>query len=334
MRARGAAGRRTGGAGPGARLTPRTGLGYSARAARSGRGRLPMRRRAGGPAPARPPGTRDERMSETVTNALTVDFEDWYQGLEIPQSEWAGFEDRIERSGRRLLELFARAGVRATFFVLGAVAERHPGLVREIAAAGHEVGTHGWSHAFVYRLEPERFRAELTRSIELLADLGGAPVTGHRAPFFSITRGSLWAFDVLREAGLRYDSSVFPVLNYRYGIEDAPRWPYPVGDDGFTEFPITTLRLLGRNLPFAGGAYFRMYPYAVTRAALRTVNRSGHPAVFYVHPWEVDPDHPRIPLPRRVAATHYVNLRATAWRLGRLLADFRFAPMRDVLGIS
>lgn len=270
-----------------------------------------------------------------VTNALTIDFEDWYQGLEIPADQWEGFEDRIPRVGRRLLQVFADAGVRATFFVLGAVAERHPDLVREIAAAGHEVGTHGHSHTKVYHLTRETFRAELLRSTRTLEDLSGRPVLGHRAPFFSITRDSLWALEILAESGLRYDSSIFPVVNYRYGIPDAPRWPYPVGADepGLLEFPISTWRILGRNVPVAGGAYFRIFPYAFTRWAFRKINALGRPAVFYLHPWEIDPDHPRIPLPRRIALTHYFNLKATEARLRRLLADFRFAPMQEVLGV-
>jgi polysaccharide deacetylase family protein (PEP-CTERM system associated) len=275
-------------------------------------------------------------LAPSMTNALTIDFEDWYQGLEIPPDRWQEFEDRIVGSGRRLLELLAGAQVRATFFVLGAVAERHPELVREIARAGHEVGTHGWSHTFVYRLAPEVFRDELRRSLALLRELSQQPVLGHRAPFFSITRESLWALEILGEQGIRYDSSIYPVLNYRYGIEDAPRWPYRVAAGGFQleEFPITTWTLFGKNVPVAGGAYFRMYPYAFTRTAFRSINRGGHPFVFYLHPWEIDPDHPRIRLPKRVAATHYVNLRATEPRLKRLLRDFRFAPMCEVLGVD
>ena len=270
-----------------------------------------------------------------MINALTIDFEEWYQGLEIPISEWSRFEDRLALSGRRLLDRLAAAHVRGTFFMLGAVAERHPELVREIAAQGHEVATHGWSHTLVYQMSPDLFRAELRRSVQLLEELAGRKILGHRAPFFSITRASLWALDVLGEEGIRYDSSVFPVLNYRYGIEDAPRWPYPVRGDAWTltEFPITTWRVLGRNLPVAGGAYFRLYPYALTRAALSSINRAGHPAVFYLHPWELDPDHPRIRLPRRIALTHYANLAATERRLRRLLGDFRFAPVKEVLGI-
>lgn len=275
--------------------------------------------------------------SPGVTNALTVDFEDWYQGLEIPHTEWDGYEDRMALCGRRVLEVLGAAGARGTFFILGSVAERHPELVREIAAGGHEIATHGWSHTLVYRMTPDTFRAELARSITLLEDLSGQRVVGHRAPFFSITRRSLWAIEILHECGIRYDSSIFPVLNYRYGIEGAPRWPHamPAGEQRtLTEFPITTWRVLGRNVPVAGGAYFRIFPYAVTRTAFRSINRGGHPAVFYIHPWELDPEHPRIPLPRRIALTHYVNLKATERRLRRLLDDFAFAPMREVLGVG
>ena len=268
-----------------------------------------------------------------IRNALTIDFEDWYQGLEIPHTEWNGFAERIVPAGRRLLELLALANVRATFFVLGYVAERHPQLIRAIADAGHEIGTHGYSHSFIYQQTPQLFREELGRSIRVLQDITGQPVAGHRAPFFSITRDSLWALEVMGELGIQYDSSIFPVLNYRYGIADAPRWPYQVQAD-VMEFPISTLRLFGRNLPIAGGAYFRIYPYTFTRRAFRSINAQGKPFVFYLHPWELDPEHPRIPLPRRVALTHYFNLQATERRLKQLLRDFAFAPMKEVLYVS
>jgi polysaccharide deacetylase family protein (PEP-CTERM system associated) len=270
-----------------------------------------------------------------VINALTIDFEDWYQGIEIPHTQWDGFEDRMAAASERLLRLLREAKVRATFFVLGRVAERHPDLVRAIAAEGHEIGTHGWSHTLIYQQEPEEFRQELRHSVELLRRLTGAPVLGHRAPFFSITPRSLWALDILKENGIRYDSSVFPVHNYRYGIPGAPRWPHTLEGPGagLREFPLSTLELAGRTLPVAGGAYFRIYPYAFTRWAYRRINREGRAFTFYLHPWELDPQHPRIPLPRRIALTHYFNLSATEPRLRRLLADFRFAPMGEVLDV-
>ena len=271
-----------------------------------------------------------------ITNALTIDFEDWYQGLEIPHTEWAGYEDRMIPAGRLLLSILEEAGTRATFFILGYVAEQHPEIVREIAAAGHEIGTHGYSHTLIYRQAPDLFRSEMDRAIKVLEDITGKGVLGHRAPFFSITRDSLWALEVLGELGIRYDSSIFPVLNYRYGIADAPRWPYQVaaGQQQLMEFPISTLQVLGRNLPIAGGAYFRIFPYAFTRRAFSSVNGKGHPVVFYIHPWELDPGHPRIRLPRRISLTHYFNLQKTEDRLRRLLRDFSFAPMKEVLGVS
>jgi len=274
-------------------------------------------------------------MRDGVVNALTIDLEDWYQGLEIPHTSWARYEDRIVPATERLLEVLNETGTRATFFVLGYAAERHPALVQTIGAAGHELATHGHSHTLVYRQTPKAFRAEVARAVGTLEDVGDQRIIGHRAPFFSITRSSLWAYEVLADLGIRYDSSVFPVRNYRYGIRDAPRWPYeiPIGDRTLLELPISTWKVMGRNLP-VGGAYFRLYPYSVTRRALRSINRERRPAVFYVHPWELDPEHPRIPLPRRISMTHYANLKATEPRLRQLLRDFRFAPIREVIHVA
>jgi polysaccharide deacetylase family protein (PEP-CTERM system associated) len=271
-----------------------------------------------------------------VTNALTIDFEDWYQGLEIPCTEWGRFEDRIEAAGEKLLQILDDANAKATFFMLGYVAEKHPKIVKRIEAAGHEIGTHGFSHTLIYKQAPELFQTELTRAIGFLEDLTGKKVLGHRAPFFSITKDSLWALDILGELGIKYDSSIFPVLNYRYGIADAPRFPYKIkrGKHEFVEFPISTLKLPGFTMPISGGAYFRIYPYQVTKQAIKAVNRSGKPVTFYLHPWELDPGHPRIDVPRRIALTHYFNLGATERRLRNLLRDFKMAPMKEVLAIS
>ncbi len=271
-----------------------------------------------------------------MLNAITIDFEDWYQGLEIPMEVWHQYEDRMELAGRRILALLAAAKTRATFFVLGAVAERHPDLVREIVAAGHEIASHGHSHTLVYRQSPAAFREELRRSIGTLEEIGRTPVRGYRAPFFSITNDSLWALDVMAEEGIRYDSSVFPTKNPRYGIPDAPRWPHQIEtkSGSIHELPISTWDLRGHRVPVGGGAYFRIWPYAVTRKAFRGLNRQSHPALFYLHPWEVDPDHPRIELPKRIGLTHYINLKATKDRLERLLRDFAFAPVREVFDVG
>ena len=271
--------------------------------------------------------------ADVPVNAFTVDLEDWYQGLEIDISTWDRFEDRLRVGTERLLALFDEAGVRATFFVLGRAAEQDPELIRQIHTRGHEIGTHGYSHQFVYRLGEEGFRRDLGRSLEILDRVLGAPILGHRAPFFSITRQAMWAFDVLREFGIAYDSSIFPVRNYRYGIPEAPRWIHPLGPD-LLEFPISTRRLLGRNLPLGGGAYFRLFPYTFIRRGFRQINASGRPAVFYIHPWELDPDHPRLDLPRRISLTHYWNLTGTQQRLRRLLREFRFTTMREVLDLE
>ena len=190
----------------------------------------------------------------TPVNAFTVDWEDWYQGLEIDMDHWDGFADRLSVGTERLLALLADADVRATFFVLGRAAQSAPALLRKIRDAGHEIGTHGYSHRFVYALGAEQFRSELRQSLSIIEDILGARcVLGHRAPFFSIVKGTEWAFEIMREEGLQYDSSVFPVQNYRYGIPDAPRWPYEA-HPGLVEFPPSTWRLAGRNIPVAGGA--------------------------------------------------------------------------------
>ena len=261
-----------------------------------------------------------------VLNAFTVDLEDWYQGLEIGPEQWSGFASRLRVGSERLLRLLDAASVRATFFVLGYAAEQDPDLIREIRARGHEIGTHGYAHRLVYRLDPEEFKRDIERSLDILTGLVDTPIHSHRAPFFSITRQSEWAFDILAECGLRSDSSVFPVRNYRYGIADAPRWRYQVRPQ-LAEFPLATYRLGGRNIPVGGGAYFRIFPYTLTRYSLRAINAEGGGAVFYIHPWELDPDHPRLDLPRRIGLTHYWNLAATERRLERLLGDFRFVPL-------
>jgi len=273
---------------------------------------------------------------ESITNALTIDFEDWYQGLEIPYTQWDGFEDRIAIVGRKLLQILDEVGTKATFFVLGFVAEKHPEVIKAIEKAGHEIGTHGFSHTLIYKQSPQVFRQEMERAVGFLEDLIGKKVIGHRAPFFSIIKHSLWALDILGELGILFDSSIFPVLNYRYGIADAPRFPYDIKRAHFTlkEFPISTLQLPKVTLPISGGAYFRIYPYQVTKQALRVVNRSGKPFTFYLHPWELDADHPHIDLPRRIALTHYFNLGKTETRFRKLLRDFKFEPMKEVLNVS
>lgn len=267
-----------------------------------------------------------------MLNAFTVDLEDWYQGLEIGSDSWSGFESRIERSAEDLLSMLDASRVTATFFVLGHLTEKHPQLIKSIAKQGHEIGSHGLSHQFLYKLTPAQLAEELKRSKSALEGLTGQEVVSFRAPFFSVTKESLWALEVLAKSGYKYDSSIFPVHNYRYGIPRAPRVPFQIrfsDDSRLIEFPISVLRIGGFNFPCGGGAYFRIFPYSVTRFCFYQLNNAGIPAVYYIHPWEIDPLHPRVPLPRRVALTHYFNLKSTKKRLENLLLDFRFTTLRD-----
>jgi polysaccharide deacetylase family protein (PEP-CTERM system associated) len=272
-----------------------------------------------------------------VLNALTIDVEDYYHvsGFEscVERRDWHRFESRVEASTRRLLELLADAGVRATFFVLGWLADRHPGLVRAIADAGHEVGCHSYWHRLVYTLTPEQFRTDLHRARSAIEDATGTPVTAYRAPSFSITQRSLWALDVLVEEGFTLDSSIYPTHHDRYGIPGTPLEPHRIDRPGGSlwEFPPPVWRILGYPLPAGGGGYFRLYPYTLTRYALRRINAAGRPFAVYLHPWELDPGQPRLRPGRLRAFRHYVNLRRTEGRLVRLLRDFRLGTLSDAL---
>jgi polysaccharide deacetylase family protein (PEP-CTERM system associated) len=263
-------------------------------------------------------------------HVLTVDVEDWYHPLDPEPGHWPRYEDRVGASTRRLLRLMEEEGARATFFVLGHVAERHPELVREIAAAGHEVASHGTLHRFVYRQTPAELEADVRASRDLLADLAGAPVRGYRAPYFSVTRASLWALPVLRDLGFAYDASIHPVLNHRYGIPGAPRLPHRTAE-GLLEVPPSTFPLPGMNLPCGGGAYFRLLPYAVTERLLSRLDAAGERIVFYLHPWEIDPGQPRMRVRAGLRWRHYHALDRTEARLRRLMRRFRFGSVRDVL---
>jgi polysaccharide deacetylase family protein (PEP-CTERM system associated) len=272
-------------------------------------------------------------------NAMSIDVEDYFHVAAlsgaISRDDWDSMSARVDQSTRRLLEVFDTTGTRATFFVLGWVAERHPVLVREIHRRGHEIACHGYSHRMVYQQSPEEFRSETLRSKALLEHISGEAVTGYRAASYSITAKSRWALDILAEAGFRYDSSIFPVRHDLYGIPDAPRFPHVLTTDGgarLVEFPPTTAHIMGQNIPAAGGGYFRLYPYPLSRWLLRRVNAGeGQPAIFYLHPWEVDPDQPRVNAGWRSRFRHYNNLAKCESRLRRLLVDFRFAPAREVL---
>jgi len=273
-----------------------------------------------------------------IKNALTVDVEDYFHvsafAASIRRSEWDRYPLRVAGNTRRLLALFDSSGVKATFFVLGWVAEREPDLIREIAAQGHEVACHGYSHQLVYNQTPDEFRAETLHSKALLEDIIQAPVHGYRAASYSITERSLWALDILAEAGFTYDSSIFPVFHDNYGIPGSPEVPYALKSPAgypLVEFPLSTAHVLGYRLPIAGGGYFRLYPYLLTKLGLSQVNARQVPFIFYLHPWEIDPDQPRIQARWFSRFRHYNNIGKCNDRLRRLMLDFHFGSALDVL---
>ena len=272
----------------------------------------------------------------SVLNTLTIDVEEHFQvhafETVIDRSAWDHYPSRVTANTRRILRLLAEHGVHATFFMLGWIADRHPALVKEIAMSGHEIATHGYWHELVYRQTPDEFAADLRQSLDAIGrGCNGSQPAGYRAPAFSITRDSLWALDVLRDHGMSYDSSIFPLAAHdRYGINNANRFASRMSRD-LWEFPVSTIRLGKQNWPVAGGGYFRLYPLWVTRHAIRRLNAQGHPAVIYLHPWEFDPDQPRIPgAPLLSRFRHYVNIGRTESRLRTLLKEFRFGPIREV----
>jgi polysaccharide deacetylase family protein (PEP-CTERM system associated) len=272
-----------------------------------------------------------------IVNAMTVDVEDYFHvsvfdGV-IPRHTWDRLDSRVCANTTRLLKIFEATGVRATFFILGWVAERFPSLVGEIAAAGHEIASHGYGHRLVYDLTPDAFRDDVRRSKDLLESATGVPVYGYRAPSFSVTARSLWALDVLIDEGFRYDASIFPIHHDRYGIPTSPRHPYVLQRQySLIEAPGSTVRWGPFNLPVAGGGYFRILPYAWTRWGITRLNQAERaPAIFYLHPWEIDPGQPRLPASLLGRFRHYFNLSQTESRLRALLSDFRFSTMASVL---
>lgn len=273
-------------------------------------------------------------LSPGLRNAMSVDVEEWFQVQAfadvIDRRQWSALESRVEASTDRVLESFARADVRATFFVLGWVAERHPDLVRRIAAAGHEVASHGYGHERVDMIGEAAFRRDIRRAKSILEGITGTPVLGYRAPTFSISaRETPWAHRVLREEGYGYSSSIFPIRHDTYGSAEAEVVPHRPCPDGVVELPMTVLRAYGRNLPCSGGGWFRLMPYWLFRLGLRRVNAvHGRPGIFYFHPWELDPGQPRVTTaPSRATFRHYVRQHSMARRMDRLLHDFAWDRM-------
>lgn len=282
-----------------------------------------------------------ERPRPDVVSAFSVDVEDYFHVEAfrhvVDPVDWGSMEQRVEPNTRRLLGLLDEFDVKGTFFVLGWVAERRPDLVKDILAAGHEVGIHGYDHRPITAMTPSGFREDVRRAKGIVEDITGQPVLGYRAPTYSVVKDTLWALDVMLEEGLQYDSSIFPIVHDRYGIPDAQRYPWVEerGDGRLVEFPISTVRLWGRNLPFVGGGYLRLLPMPYVRWGMRHVTgREGRPVMLYVHPWELDPGQPVLDVGRLARVRHYHGLERVEHRLRELLRGFRFDTVRSVLGLQ
>ncbi len=281
-------------------------------------------------------------MNSTLKNCLTIDVEDYFQvnafAAHVRQDQWDSFPLRVGNNTHRILDFLDHYNIKATFFVLGWVAERLPGLAHEIHQRGHEIACHGYGHELIFKIGPDKFRADIRRAKMLLEDQTGVRVNGYRAPSYSITRQSIWALDILVEEGFTYDSSIFPIRHDTYGIPDAQRFPHTIQTDAgpLAEFPLTTLLLnLGwkkMHLPIAGGGYLRLLPVEIIRRGIETINtREKQPAVLYFHPWELDPEQPRIKAGVKSTFRHYINLHRTERKLCYLFNKIRFAPMKEVL---
>ncbi len=274
--------------------------------------------------------------ASSIVNAMTVDVEDYYQvsafEKHICRTTWPDFDCRIEANIERILELFDLKSVKATFFTLGWVAERHPTMVRKIVENGHELASHGWDHRRVTSQNPDCFRDDVVRTRELLESISGQAVKGYRAASYSICAENLWALDVLAEAGYEYSSSIVPIRHDHYGMPDAPRFAFRAANDRILEIPISTVSVMRRNINCGGGGWFRLFPYAFTRWALKQVNeREQRSCIFYFHPWEIDDNQPRIKnIGYKTRFRHYLNLHKTHPRLHQLLDDFRWSRMDEI----
>jgi polysaccharide deacetylase family protein (PEP-CTERM system associated) len=276
--------------------------------------------------------------SRPIVNAFTIDVEDWFQvaafSRVIDRKDWGQLECRVEGNVARLLQVLDQHGVKATFFVLGWIAERYPELVRQIVEQGHELASHGYGHHMIHELGRDQFREDVIRARGILESVSGCAVIGYRAPSFSIGPKTLWALNILAETGHQYSSSIYPIQHDLYGMPDAPRFAHR--RDGLLEIPATSVRWLGRNWPASGGGYFRLLPYALSRRSLARVMASdAQPAVFYCHPWEIDPGQPRVrSADLKSRFRHYVNQDRMLAKINRLLGDFSWGPMQRVFGIE
>lgn len=274
-----------------------------------------------------------------MLNALTFDIEDYFQVEAFKHyvniDQWPSFQSRVVQNTRKITDILDKRHVKATFFILGWVAERFPDMVKSLADNGHEIASHGYAHDMVYTQSPEEFEQDLAKSVEILEQISGAKVIGYRAPTYSIIEESFWAFDILIRQNFQYDSSTFPIIHDRYGVPNGERFPHLIKRNGvgsLYEFPMSTLRLWKWNFPVAGGGYLRLLPYWVLRQSVAWLNRQQQPAIIYLHPWELDPEQPRISnIPAGTRFRHYVNLHTTADKLRKLTHDFEFGPICQVL---
>lgn len=269
------------------------------------------------------------------TSIFSVDVEDWFHILDVPSapaiSEWAGLPSHVEKNFRKLLDIFSELNVQVTCFFLGWVGERYPHLVKEAVARGHEIASHGYGHRLVFQQTHEQFFEDVRRARLLLEDIAGAQVLGYRAPGFSTTEETPWFFDTLVKAGYQYDSSVFPAVRGHGGIRDGRRDPHRLAEDDLVEFPITVAEMMGKRICFFGGGYLRLFPYWLIRKKAQEVLAEGRPVVFYIHPREIDPQHPRLPMSRKRTFKSYVNLDTTEWKVRRVLQDFPVTTFQNVI---
>ncbi len=271
-------------------------------------------------------------------NILSVDVEDWFhpEALQhlFPYSSWSGLESRVNKNVEMLLQLFSDKGVQATFFTLGWVAQRDPALIKKIVEQGHEIASHGNRHKMVTKMSPQEFEKDLGESINILEDASGKKVLGFRAPTFSVVKDTFWSFEIMAKLGLVYDSSVYPIWHDRYGVPDAPRREYKAYESNgktITEFPMSTVKILGKNVPFGGGGYLRIYPNWLTIKAINAVNKDGLPAIVYIHPWEFDKEQKRLDLGKVQTWRHYHNIEKNFGKLAELLDRFSWTNFENII---
>jgi len=283
----------------------------------------------------------NQSTDQQIANALTIDVEDYFMVSAFADivrfDEWHKYESRIEKNTHKILNLLDEHKVQATFFVLGWVAERHPELIRDIHSRGHEIACHSYNHMLIYHLTRAQFREDVYTAKSILEDITGAAISGYRAPSYSITKKTLWALDILIEEGFLYDSSIFPIHHDRYGFPEANRFPHKIKRENgtITEFPPSTYKLFGQNIPVAGGGYLRLFPLQITKTAIKRINeKEKKSAIIYIHPWEIDEHQPRLNGKIRSKMRHYINLRSTMPKLKTFLHEFRFRPLSDFLNSS